>query len=407
MKKTLIYLFAALYLFAAGNGSPYSILGLGDYIYNPNTKIYGLGGLGYSYTSFFSVNYLNPAANSKLQLPRLEASYLYNGFYLNENGNAFYSNSNINGIAIGVPLERDWGFTFVTGLMPITIIKNTYRDKDFTDDHKFEYENNGSLSKLFASFAYDISSHISVGVSFDYLIFDKNKISRVYNADYNLNNAEFKTNYHFNALNYTFGLNFTQLNRFLGIDDIKNITLSFVAIPKINKSSDTIVVLRTFRGEEIGSDYSQANEISKGKANIVSPFEFGVGFNTIFSEYLVGFDYRFIETSDVIHNKHTLKDYSKVSVYLEYSKSKPRSYWETMPLRLGLSYEQTPYVSENKQVKALTFSTGTTLLLTKESGLDIAVSYTKRGFGTKISENILSFNIGIGFSEVWFVREEK
>ncbi|HOJ37408.1 MAG TPA: hypothetical protein PLP99_04800 [Ignavibacteriales bacterium] len=408
MKKIIILnILLVIEIFAAGNGSPYSILGLGDFLLNPNTKIYGFGGLGYAYNSYFSVNYLNPAANSNLKLPRLEASFLYSGYNINEKYSSFYSNSNINGLAVGIPIEREIGISVAAGMMPTTTMKNVYRDKVYTNNIKFEYENNGNLSKLFIALAGNLSQNLSLGTSFDYYILDKNKISRVYNEDYNLTNAEFKTNYHFNAIGYTFGVNITNLNRILNIKDVDNATFSFVFSPKFDKLSDTSVTLRTFRGEEIGSDYSQSIDIAKGKTTLTKPMEFGIGFNTSFDEYMLGFDYRFIKTSDVQENKQSLDDYQKYVIYFEYSKLKPRNYWQTMPLRLSLSYEKTPYYSNNKRVNAIYFNIGSTLLLTKESGLDFAISYGKRGMGTNLEENIINVNIGIGFSEIWFIREEK
>ncbi len=408
MKKIIITYFCAfIYVLAAGNGSPYSIVGFGEYAQNFNSRIYGLGGLGYAWADKFSLNGINPASNANLLIPRLEGSILYTGLNLKDNNSTFYSNANVNGIVLGVPLERDFGLSITTGFLPQTNIKNTYRDKYFKNGYKFEFENNGGLSKYFLSIASSFNSNYSFGVSLDYLIFDKNQMSRVYNEDYNLTNAEYKTNYHFNHINYTLGFIAYKLNEYLNIKELKDLRFGATFSPEFTKSADTIVNLRTFRGEQIGSDYSQSIEISKGKLDYKKPLEYGIGLSAYFDEYTIGFDYRFINTKKMLNKQNKLNDYQKIAIYLEYQKEKPRSYWQAIPLRFALSYEKTPYTIDNKDVNAISFYSGASLPLSKESSIDIGISYGLRGSNTKLKEQIINFNVGFGFSEIWFIREEK
>lgn len=404
-----LLIFASL-VFASGNGSIYSKFGIGEYKNSINARTFTLGGVGTALFDRFAINTVNPAANSYLVLPRLETSFNYNGYGIENKGqNAFYSNGLFNGIVVGIPVERQYGISLTGGFIPVSNTDYVFKDKEFINEKKFEYEEVGSVTKAYAGITYRLPFDISLGANLEYYVGNRDYMSRVYNEDASVKNAEFKTNRHFVGVSTTLGLMSGNLVGNSDWQGLRDFRIGFSYSPEREFDCDTIVTLRSFSGDNIGSNSEQSKEMFDGKTKVKIPGIMNVGAYAKIKDFSFNADFRYVSTSKYEYNneKTNLNDSYSVTFGAEYSADKPRSYWGAVPLRVGFGYEKTPYIVNGKDVLAYSLMAGFGLPLSKESAIDLGFQYTNRGSGTDMKENIYRLNVSIGFSEIWFVREER
>jgi hypothetical protein len=116
--------------------------------------------------------------------------------------------------------------------------------------------------------------------------------------------------------------------------------------------------------------------------------------------------YNFNNNTDI-----NLKDAFRYSAAFEYKpkKSVGMTEWEQMVWRFGLSYEQTQYVFNSKDINQFSVYGGFSYPLGIDNTLDLAVEYSNRGTteNNLLNENAIKVYLGISFGELWFLTFDK
>jgi hypothetical protein len=176
--RILIFAFvlASQTLWAGSGGSIYSFLGIGDIRYLPNVRAAGMGYSGYALTSPYAINTLSPATWCKVDLARVEASMLYEGF---SSSNATTSRSlaraDVSGAVLALPLSSANGIVLVAGFTPYskvdydTYSSNTYTTATDTMEYALHYVGKGGISRGEIGLSYAPTRSINLGASLNYL----------------------------------------------------------------------------------------------------------------------------------------------------------------------------------------------------------------------------------------------
>lgn len=148
--------------------------------------------------------------------------------------------------------------------------------------------------------------------------------------------------------------------------------------------------------------------------SITLPWALGAGFSfNNGSKWLVGIDLKYQPWSEYKNfdgGNDGLRDSYKIVLGGEFTPdaSSVNSYFERVAYRVGFSYENTPYVINNKQVKDFGINFGWSLPVSRFSSLDMTFKYGKRGNAgeTLIEENYYGFTLGVTFNDQWFIKRK-
>ncbi|HET7152511.1 MAG TPA: hypothetical protein VFJ29_02000, partial [Candidatus Kapabacteria bacterium] len=155
-------------------GSDYSLFGIGDILFAPNTRSQGMGGVTAPLWSISSIMTDNPASWSTLQMTRIQGSLLYEGASTTQStGSAYASTSSINGAAIAIPLYTPSGITLALGFSPVSQVQYdvsfpSQPTQDSTTSYSTQYQGEGGLSKFFIGSSYAPFSWLSIGGALEY-----------------------------------------------------------------------------------------------------------------------------------------------------------------------------------------------------------------------------------------------
>ncbi|MHB1920737.1 MAG: hypothetical protein ACYCOO_00745, partial [Chitinophagaceae bacterium] len=153
--------------------SPYSRYGLGDLSNSQNVINRGMGGVSQAYSDGQSINFINPASYSNLQLTTFDFGVESNLQRLSDpQNNSFHSgNGTLSYLQLGFPLKfaGGWGLNF--GLVPLSRVNyNMTRTDSLPGISKVDYiyQGNGGLYQAFMGTGYSVG-HLSFGFNLGYL----------------------------------------------------------------------------------------------------------------------------------------------------------------------------------------------------------------------------------------------
>jgi hypothetical protein len=410
IKISLVLFIVAAEAFA-GSGSRYSRFGIGDLVITNSARRLGLGELGIALTENKYISNLNPASWSGLNFTRFETGITYSGTSLSDNNNSvFHSNTNLNGMIFGFPVERDYGIAAVVGFVPYSNVDyktlNVLND-NLVGDYSAEYIGEGGISKIFFGGSYKLPLGFALGINLDYY---NGKISNSLNlkvsGQSDFKDPSFTNSRSFNGVGFSAGLLTENLVESLQNSTITNLRfgLTYSSGAKIN--TDTMYTLST----SIGLIESELGTV---KTNIPSRIGFGAAITlnktfTIVADYITqSFDeYSFNNRKSI-----NLKKYSKYGVGVEYHKGDMRStsFWEHATLRGGLSLEQSQLTFGETNINQFSVYAGCSLPIGYENSIDLGLQYGIRGTNDNflLKENIFKFIVSLSIGEIWFLRPER
>lgn len=172
MRNIFLFIFTivAIQQIYAQEHTPYSRYGLGFGYDNNCAQSAQMGGLGASFQSGETVNYLNPASYASLQLTTLDASFSGNFTTLKTQAMKAKQNSfSLNNLSLFFPIKKIW----VTGASLLPFSAKDYfiaqtNSFDTATAVRFEYEGSGALYNLSWGNGFKYKG-FSVGLNIGYL----------------------------------------------------------------------------------------------------------------------------------------------------------------------------------------------------------------------------------------------
>ncbi len=397
-------------VFAQG-GSLYTRYGIGD-VFQTYTARKSVIGAGVSVFDKYFLSPVNPASFANLKITRFSVGLNYIGYNLsNSTDNAFYSATDFTGFSLGFPLQRDYGLSFVLGILPYSKVQYAVSEKNIQLNPETKYdinlEGSGSLNKIFLGTSYSTGYGINLGATFEIYTGNIKRTSDIaFNETAKYNSAGYSEEYTYSGLGTTFGLITENLAPILGVSKINDlrIGLSYNFTGELN--TDTSLTSATNLG---------AVTVEKGLTKTKIPSKLLTGLSFVWDEnYLVTFDYMYQPWSGYTYNskpdKH-LQDSYAVSAGMEYHRGRETStrFWELFRIWGGLRFEKTPYLIKGISIEEYSINTGFSIPLGLRSSVDIGFSYGIRGSNelNLINEKIIKTFISINLGEIWFIRQER
>ena len=399
--------------------SPFTTYGIGEPY--GNALIHNQGsGLGVSQPHYWYLNNQNPAllvfnTFTVFQVGIIGESRTINGDTTNEKN----VGGNLNYIALAFPIKvNKW--TTSAGLMPYTDVNFGFQYPDYVKDQNGATVDTlitaetgaGGLSQLYWSNGVRLTKDITVGLKSTYLF---GPISNVYSnvltttssqGDPYLVNIEEKTNY--NGFNFGLGLSFSKDSLGSRKDHRFSIgaVYNFAANLKAKRNSK---IFRTTLGGDTVERYNIEN--SNGKLHIPESFSLGVSYSKGLN-WSVGTEFAFQNWSSfksVSSDDEGLGKSWRSALGGEFTIDPQalENYLKRITFRTGVSWEQYPFLANNKEVRDFGINFGFSLPAGRSS-MDFALKVGKRGNKAEsvLEENYFKVYFGITFNDQWFIKRK-
>ena len=401
--------FSAIVL--AHSNSVYTRSGFGDLEYGYSAKMIGIGNIG---TSLLDPDHLivtNPASWSALTRTRIEFGIGYRGTLISDNIQSNYtSETDFKGFTFGFPVSREYGIGVVTGLLPYSRVSyeavKVYPAENVIPSYKLLYEGKGGLSKLFIGSSVFLPLDFSAGVTLDYYFGNQNYISTIEFDESDYINTTYENLRSSTGFGTTFGLISSNLAKAINLENLTDLRIGLAYNYVGNLNTDTLFTQTSlFLVDTVA--------ISNTEMKIPARFTGGISF-VLQDSYCFNLDYMFQPMSKYKFNNKAdinLKDAARYSAAFEYKpkKSVGMTELEQMVWRFGLSYEQTQYVFNGKDINQFSVYGGFSYPLGIDNTLDLAIEYSNRGTteNNLLNENAIKIYLGISFGELWFLTFDK
>lgn len=406
MIKYLILIFVFVSTLFPQSNSTYTRYGLGDLEYGFSARRLGMGELGTAVADQDFINSINPAGWHALNFTRIEFGFRYNANLVSSNNNSnFYSEANFSGFALAFPLSKENGIALSFGLLPFTFVdynvNNTQTIPTSNETFTTEFSGRGGINKLYIGSSYKLPFDLVLGASFDYYFGNINYNSKTTFNRSDILPVEYNKKINPKGIGTTAGLISPDFSSFLGSNSISNLRIGA-----------SIFQIAELKGDSLFTTiYSTKTDTTFNGAAVLSiPVRINAGISFIYDE-----NYNFaLDFSTQDWSKYTLNGYqsanlrrmNKFAFGMEYRASRDKG-WSNLIWRFGGGYEQTQYTFNGVGINQYSVSAGFSYPLAPQNTLDFGIQFATRGTkeANLLKENLIKFNIGISFGELWFTRE--
>lgn len=442
----------------AQDNSPYSRYGLGDLVPNTNVNNRGMGGISAATANPFEVinlsniNYSNPASFGSFFVAKQPSSKKIQqgqakfdvGLQIdsrtlrepNSVGKFTASNMLFSHVMVGVPLKRNWGFTF--GLRPVSRISyKISRSSILIDPNSGQpidsavtlNEGDGGTYMVSAGTGVNIKINkrniLSLGVNGGYMFGKKDYSNRlaIFNDTLAYNAGNFQTKTTYGNLHLDLGIQYSAILK-EGKNSITILSLGAFGNTRQTLNAKQDVIRETYVYDQ-SSGYVRLDsvyEVKDIKGKIIYPQNLTVGFalhhiSTNFSKasWLFGVDiiqqrwddYRFYGEKDP-----TLRNKKEIRIGGQIRPAAKTSYFSNVAYRLGF-ITGTDYIQVQNKLPLLGVTTGFELPIRRsrttnqESRINLSMEYIRRGNNNNLlKENLFRISAGFAFSDIWFNKRK-
>ncbi|HSC54009.1 MAG TPA: hypothetical protein VLC98_10325 [Phnomibacter sp.] len=407
--------------------SPYSRYGLGD-IYNArNVVSKAMGNVATAYSDYTSINFVNPASYSKLQLVTFDVSMEMELRTLMNADRTEQTQSNyllFNYMAVGVPLAKDkkgmtkWGMSF--GIRPYSRVGYNIREDDRLpgiDSTTAYYQGSGGGYRAFLGMGYRIGN-FSIGANAGYLFGQKDiSTERLLISD---------TTFYFSSLQDTR----TSYNNF-GFDG------GFQYKIKLGKETVARIGANGFIGNTVNAtqyklrqtylnnpstgidsiDVIQRTEEQKGTIEMPTGYTAAIAFEKEGKWMLSGeyesvswSEFKFLDEPNVLANTELFR----FGGYYVPAPNDAKKYFKRVTYRAGFYTGKDMIVIQGTQLPVWGATMGFSLPIKKYSAystqystVNMSMEFGRRGNDqVPMSERFFRLNVGLSLSDLWFQKRK-
>lgn len=424
MKKSNRAALAILLLTAtaakAQENSPYSRYGIGNLVPSQNVVNRAMGGVNAAYFDRQSINTMNPASYSKMEITTFDIGLDFENRVLRSPNNTDKfkaTNMLVNYINIGLPLKRGkWGMNI--GLKPVSRINYKIEKRERLpgiDSMLTIYQGTGGAYKAMVGTGYGWKN-LSIGINTGYFFGKKEIQTRTIPINdsvlYSKSLVETADNFGkmFLDAGVQYGIKLSK-TKWLRLGAYGNLEQKLNA--KRNLSKSTFNYTGDGADQIIDSVFTQSDV----KGTIVYPASYGVGLMFEKTDkFMIGVDYeaskwsnyRAFDKSDLVQDNWTLRVGGQVLPNLIST-----NYWARVSYRAGF-YTGTDYIKpEAKGLNqyGVTFGAGFPVRRSPYSYqftvINTGIEVGRRGGNENgIKENFVRLSLGLTLSDLWFVKKK-
>lgn len=399
----------------SGTNSPYSQYGLG--VLSDQSLGYnrGMGGLALGLRGANMVNMQNPASYSQVDSLTMIFDLGLSGQITNFEENGKKVNAYNSDIEYAVALFRLMPQVGISaGIVPYTNIGYNYSEVENIGSKlntTKKYSGSGGLHQAYIGAGWNFMKGLSLGANFSYLwgTYDKN-ISTI-NSDAYINTLLKTYSAKVNSYKLDLGLQWE-----CNIDDNDYLTLGLTYSNGHNLGAD-MEISTIYTNSQTGISEDTVTSV---KDAFSIPNSYGVGLSWRHSNnFLVGVDYIYQKWNEVespyLNNntgtyeksKGFLKDRSKIIIGGEWvPKPENGNFFERIHYRFG-AYYATPYTMINGEdgPNEYSLNLGMGIPIQKSRSMfNLSAQWVKSSADNLITENMFRINVGITFTEAWFMK---
>ncbi|MFD2035102.1 hypothetical protein ACFSKL_09885 [Belliella marina] len=401
--------------FSQSSASSYSALGLGEFNYSGLTQNQAMGGLGISYGTGWSVNNVNPALSTRNTVFNFQAAMNYRrADAATSSQSESIDGGGLSYLALSLPFKPG-RVTFGMGMNQISSVNyNIIASGEVANSHLTSFNNvvgDGGITEAYLSTGIMVAKNLSIGLHGSYLFgstIRTNQLSLIDTTGIQVGSTSeyyerfsvadvtvkggvhyfFKTgarsNVHLGAIYHKFGD--VRGKQFAKVADIGNAG---------NPSAPGDVI----------------NDNDRGNVFLPDKHGYGITFEKI-NKFVVGLEAQFQDFSkyrSFLGESGELGNSFKVGlggqftpdIYAQDNLLKRTTY------RMGLEYQQTPYIVNQTNVTDLGINFGGSLPVNSLSMVNVAIKVGTRGSTDNglIRENYVNFSLGFSLNDgTWFYK---
>ena len=408
-------------LFAQYNNnttSPYSRFGLGDLQTRSFGRTFAMGGASLGSRNSLQINMANPASYTTVDSLNFLFEFGANGklsSYRNDTTRMTANDVNLRYLSMNFRIANRLATSL--GLTPYSDVGYDIRIMNYlenTGNYYIQYYGDGTLTRSYIGFAYELFKNVSVGANLNYLFgkLTHNAGLVFLDADdfYNIQKYEYIK---VNQFGFDFGLQAT-----VPLEKNQNITLGavFENKPKYAAYQSDIMLKNLYTTDIYNqSIYSQdtLKYNREEKSSIRFPLTYGAGLSYVKTDILeLNLDYYHQTWSKATFFgsiNPVLTNLNKFSAGAEWipNKNSIRSYAQRIAYRAGLKYEKSYLKLNNQQINDFGISFGVGLPIYRSySTINVAAEIGKRGTrkADLISERYVKLNLNVNLHDIWFIK---
>lgn len=405
-------LFSTVLLAQEGTASPYSFYGIGDVKFKGTNENRAMGTVGV-FVDSIHVNLQNPASYSFLKYTSLTVGGANTRTTFKTNSQEEKAQrTTLDYLAVGLPLGKA-GVSF--GIIPYSAVGYKVQRVRTADNIFGEsetrtetFQGEGGLNKVFLGGAYKITPKLSFGMDLQYSFGGIETKSIVFITDPAIAvGSRTKNESTYSGFSVTTGLFYhTKLKNNLEWSN----SFTFTPESNLNSNNSRNVALVTYgiTGAEFIGDNSDV-EVADSKFKIPSKVSFGTAFGKS-KKWFVGTEVTLQGKNDGASQENVgFESASRFAVggfYIPKYNSF-RNYFERIVYRAGFRHENTGLIVNNQSIRDTGVSFGFGFPVgTSISNINLGFEYGKKGTTSNnlIQENYFNINIGLSFSDRWFVK---
>ena len=385
--------------------SPYSYFGLGEFDLSAYGKNSGMAGVAYGLRSAGFVNHLNPASYAGFDSLRVvldvSASGKLSRLSTLDNSHTGF-NGNIKRIALGLRLHRMVAVSL--GITPYTNVGYTVHSSEpvvgLPNDYAVAtYSGDGGLSRVYLGTSFRPIKNLSVGVNVS-MIFGY--INRSKSTSHSLVNATWTEKFRYkpnSSYLFDFGAQYT-----IKLPNKTHLTLG--AITGLNSKVNMTKYFSITTGLE-------GDEEKRDVETFHLPLRIGGGISLTTARWTIAADYETQRWSSMISKNRTTRfqNTHRAAVGVGFCPNYylGRNILQRMTYQAGLHYERLPLLLHSQRQNAYGITLGLDMPFRQNlSTVAFSVDFGTQGRAshTLIRENYIKFNLGISFSDFWFLKPQ-
>lgn len=405
-----ICLVLALGLFLVGQAqtivSPYSNNGLGELVSQGMPNHIGMGGIGIGTPTYWQINSINPALLVNNALTTFNVGFqgdLRNFRSTNTTGSDGTAGLRLLNISFPI-IPAKW--TSNVALLPYSTVNyDFFNDQpidgtDVTSRNRFTGE--GGLTRLDWSNGIRLRNNLAIGIKASYLFGSiRNSSETIVEGDVSPFSVVYSNDVSYNDFIVQFGgyyrHNLTEKKALnFGVIYTPTATLEGVRDEMFIRRADALPI--------------QTSDIELGQQadfDLPQALGFGISYQDI-NKFLVGVDVELNTGGEFSENTTLFRRRLRISAGGELipDYTNVRSYFSRASYRLGFTYEQVPYIVNDRELEDFSLSVGTSLPINTVSTVDMAFRYGFRGTtqNNLVQENYVQVVLGVTINERWFIK---
>lgn len=407
---------------AAQDNSPYSRFGLGELSRSENAVNLGMGGVAQAYSDAQSINFLNPASYSNLQLVTFDVGL--NGGVRRLAGTDISSRAGFGTLSylqLGMPLGKKWGLNI--GLRPMTKVGYNIaesEEKTYFDTLKVpvvhQYEGSGGTYQAYVGTGIGFGG-FSIGANIGYLFGNvQHSTKELYPTTSSILPSKHSRRISYSSFFYSVGL---QQSISLGKDLELSLGVSGSLEQKLNARRERM--RETLYYDPSSAEYDTQDTVlyERGtNGDIVYPQTIGAGIMlTKTDKFSFGADFTTSKYSNFrsFGDPDSTQDSWRVSVGGQFvpNASSFTGYWNKVAYRLGGFFGKDYVKVGSKDMNIMGFSIGAGFpvrrimpAMNQFTMINAAFEVGQRGDINLVKETYYRLTLGFTLSDRWFIKSK-